>query len=263
MLEFNPQQRSMASGPPRSPIRAHRGEPLYGWVRDSLRREILQGLRAPNERLATEKELIEAFGVSRITVRRALQELRAEGLVVTAQGRGNFVARPRVSQELRSMEAFGETVTSQIGQADVRLLSLSEVTPSPRFARELRLKPEDRVTAIRQVQYLRSQPVMVGESFLPLAIGRRIFSRDLAMDTLTVIKNRLGIGVRGARIEIEACHPEPAAAAALKLPVSASILKLTRVFMDRSGRPFDVECLSFREDTFNCKFRTDPNEEYL
>lgn len=263
MHNYYRQQGSTGSAPPRAAIRSARAEPLYGWVRDSLRREILQGVRAPHERLATEKELIEAFGVSRITVRRALQELRAEGLVVTAQGRGNFVARPRVSQELRRMEAFGETVTSQIGEADVRLLSLSETMPSPMVARELRLKPGDRVTAIRQVQHLRSQPVMVSESFLPLAIGRRIFSRDLDMDTLAVLKNRLGIGVRGARIEIEACHPEPAVGAALALPVRASILKLTRVFMDRSGRPFDVECLSFREDTFNCKFRTDPNEEYL
>ncbi|MFO7954861.1 GntR family transcriptional regulator [Thioalkalivibrio sp.] len=261
MLDSDQQQVPSAPGPSRNAIRAARGKPLYGWVRDSLRRDILQGVRAPHERLATEKELIEAFEVSRITVRRALQELRAEGLLVTAQGRGNFVARPRVTQELRSMEAFGETVTSQIGQADVRLLSLSEVEPPPLVARELRLKPGDRVTAIRQVQHLRSQPVMVSESFLPLAIGRRIFSRDLDIDTLAVLKNRLRIGVRGARIEIEACHPEPVAAAALKLPERASILKLTRVFMDRSGRPFDVESLSFREDTFNCKFCTDPNEE--
>ncbi|WP_081610840.1 MULTISPECIES: GntR family transcriptional regulator [unclassified Thioalkalivibrio] len=263
MLDIHRQIGLASTVPPRPVSRSGGSRPLYGWVRDSLRREILQGVRAPNERLATEKELIEAFGVSRITVRRALRELCAEGLVVTAQGRGIFVARPRVSQELRRMEAFGETVTSQIGEADVRLLSMQEMTPPSRVARELGLAPNDSVTRIRQVQYLRSQPVMVSESFLPLAIGRRVFSRDLTVDTLSVLKNRLGLGVRSARIEIEACHPEPEVQKALALSVEAPVLKLTRVFLDRSGRAFDVECLSFREDTFNCKFRTDPNEEYL
>lgn len=263
MLDRHRQQEPSSSFSPTPSARAGGRRPLYRWVRDSLRRKILQGACAPNERLATERELIEAFGVSRITVRRALRELRADGLVITAQGRGIFVARPRISQELRRMESFGETVTSQIGEANVRLLSLCETTPSPRVAHELRLTPDDRVTSIRQLQYLRSEPVMVSESFLPLAIGRRVFSRDLTVDTLTVLKNRLGLGIRSARIELEACHPGPGIQQALGLPAQAPILKLTRVFLDRQGRAFDVECLSFREDTFNCKFRTDPNEEYL
>ncbi|WP_081617405.1 GntR family transcriptional regulator [Thioalkalivibrio sp. ALgr3] len=263
MLKTHRQQVLARNVSPRPVSHTGGSRHLYGWVRDSLRRQILRGTCAPNERLATEKELMEAFGVSRITVRRALRELRAEGLVVTAQGRGIFVARPRVSQDLRRMESFGETVSSQVGEVDVRLLSMREIAPPVRVACELRLTPEDRVTRIRQVQYLRSHPVMVSESYLPLAIGRRIFSRDLTLDTLNVVKNRLGLGVRRARIEIEACHPEPAVREALALPADATVLKLTRVFLDRSGRTFDVECLTFREDTFNCKFRTDPNEEYL
>jgi len=254
--------KNVALGPRRSPPEKDLpgSGPLYGRVRDRLRRDILRGLRGPKEKLATEKELSDHFGVSRITVRRALRELRAEGLIVSAQGRGIFVARPRVTQDIRRMEAFGETVCAQLGETNVRLLSLREETAPAWVARELRSAADERVTVVHQVHYLRGTPVLISESFLPLAIGRRLLNQDLSIDTLTAIKNVLGLRVQGARIEIEACFPDTTVQKALQVSSEVPVLRLCRVFIDRIGRVIDVELLSFREDTFNCKFRTEPNK---
>lgn len=70
------------------------GEPLYRQLAEQLRQAIASGDLEPSSRLPSEQELIEAYQVSRNTVRLALGVLRTEGLVVTGQGRGTFVAKP-------------------------------------------------------------------------------------------------------------------------------------------------------------------------
>ena len=72
-------------------------ETIWSQVRDDLRDEITSGRLSPGAKLNTELELSTSYGVSRISVRRAIKELAAEGLVVSVQGRGTYVRRERES----------------------------------------------------------------------------------------------------------------------------------------------------------------------
>ena len=73
-----------------------RFSPYYRWLAETLREEIAQGVYKPGDALPTEYRLIDEYGVSRITVRKVLDLLSAEGLIVRERGRGTFVAHPQL-----------------------------------------------------------------------------------------------------------------------------------------------------------------------
>jgi GntR family transcriptional regulator len=91
-----------------------RGRPLYEQMADALRAEIREGRYRPGDRLPSERELSERFGVSKVTARQAIVQLRAEGLVTSRVGYGVLVAQPgpprRLSDDILRGEAFYRAV---------------------------------------------------------------------------------------------------------------------------------------------------------
>src|SRR4029450_11536338 len=87
-----------------------RGRPLYEQMADTLRAEIREGRYRPGDKLPSERELSEGLGVSKVPARKAIVQLRAEGLVTSRVGYGVFVAEPgpprRVSDDILRGEAF-------------------------------------------------------------------------------------------------------------------------------------------------------------
>src|SRR5690606_23529215 len=103
--------------------------PLYSQVEQALAREIAAGERVPGDRLPSEDELAARFGVSRITIRKAVEGLVARGRLEIRRGKGTYVAEPRIRQELtelsgfvEDMQALGRTPSArlQIGRAACR-----------------------------------------------------------------------------------------------------------------------------------------------
>ena len=122
--------------------------PLYATVERVVAGEILNGSLPVGTRLPTEDQLIERFGVSRITVRRAVQNLAARGLVDVRWGRGTFVAAPRITQPLTSLTGFVEDMASLGLTATARVLRVETVPADAGVAAKLDVDPGTRVTHI-------------------------------------------------------------------------------------------------------------------
>src|SRR3990167_5902525 len=103
--------------------------PLYVQIRDSLRQQILEGSYAVHARLPSENQLMQAYGVSRITIRQALRDLHNEGLVFSAQGKGTYVSKPKAVQNVQRLQGFGEAMAAQGYEATARLLSIQQRKP--------------------------------------------------------------------------------------------------------------------------------------
>src|SRR6478672_11220059 len=80
--------------------------PYYAQVRDTLRKQILDGSLGPHQKMLSEHQLIDLFGVSRITIRQALNELENEGLIFRVHGKGTFVSKPKAFQDLTHLQSF-------------------------------------------------------------------------------------------------------------------------------------------------------------
>jgi GntR family transcriptional regulator len=231
--------------------------PLYVQIRDSLRRQILEGSYVVHQRLPSENQLMQAYSVSRITIRQALRDLHSEGLVFSAQGKGTYVSKPKAVQNVQRLEGFGEAMAAQGYEATARLLSIQERKPPKPVAAALHLAPGEDVTEIKRVRYLNRAAVCVENSYFPLDIGRRLFTQDLSGDIFPMFENLFGIALGRADIGIDATLADEETQHFLDLQAGEAILRVERLTHDRSGRPIDFEYLCYRGDAFKYQFRVD------
>lgn len=152
--------------------------PLYAQLRDLLKRQIDKGEFAPGQRIPSEDKLNGLYGVSRITVRRALQELVNEGYLVKCPGKGTYVRarasdieppskiRAKFTQD-NDVQSFTKACESNGQRAGALLLSCDEV-PAFDEAREfLGLGPEDRLLRVMRIRTANRMPIMVEENYFP------------------------------------------------------------------------------------------------
>ncbi|KAA1172849.1 GntR family transcriptional regulator [Marinobacter salinexigens] len=231
--------------------------PLYVQIRDNLRRQILDGSYQVHERLPSENEMMNAFGVSRITIRQALRDLHNEGLVFSAQGKGTFVSKPKAVQNVQRLEGFGEAMAAQGYEASARVLSIQQLKPPKAVAAALDLAAGDQAVEVKRVRYLNRSPVCVENSYFPVDIGGQMFGLDLSNDIFPMLENRFGIPLGGADISLDAILADDETRQYLNLKTGEAILRVERLTHDRNGRPIDFEYLCYRGDSFKYQFRID------
>src|SRR4051812_4850144 len=178
------------AAPRRAPISTDATTPLYQQLRESLRARILENALPPLARLPSESELMQQHSVSRITVRQALNDLQKEGLIFKVQGKGAFVSKPNVAQDVTRLQGLAEAMSGSHHQVRNRILSLKSVKANPRVAERLSLKPHTVVCRITSLRYLDRQPIAIDVSYVPEAIGRSLQSADLAArDLIDIYEN--------------------------------------------------------------------------
>jgi GntR family transcriptional regulator len=125
--------------------------PLYSHVEAVLASGIANGYLKVGDQLPTEDGLIERFEVSRITVRRAIQNLMSRGLVEIRRGKGTFVAAPKITQELTALSGFVEDMHAVGRKPTARVIAKGIVTADKTVAGQLALTKGERVVRIRRV----------------------------------------------------------------------------------------------------------------
>jgi GntR family transcriptional regulator len=223
--------------------------PLYGKVEEVLASEIARGVHQPGDQLPSEDELLARFGVSRITVRRAVQNLIQRGILEIRRGRGTFVLAPKVSQELTKLTGFVEDMDTHGRKASARVVSQGVVAASARVAEHLGISRGTRVMRIERVRLADSVPMSFDETYLPLDVGREIVRNDLRVRPIfTLLEERYGIPLSEAEYSLEAAAAPRHIADALGVPEGAPIFRIERTSFTGGGKPIDYEILSYRGD---------------
>lgn len=227
--------------------------PLYARLRDELRAHILEGQLAPHDRLPSESELTEAHGVSRITVRQALGDLEAEGLIVRRQGKGAFVAPPRASQSLNRLQGMAEALAGH-GEVHTKRLSTQRLPAPADVAAVLQIAPGEEAVRLVGLRYLERQPLSVNVSWFRPELGDRIARLDLSgRDILQVLEGELGCIVHQADLEISAAPMPSAEARLLGVKPGVPSLRVHRVVRGAESAPLHLETIIFRSDSFSYK----------
>ena len=89
-------------------------QPLYVHIKETLKKQILGGEYAPHERMPSESDLMKKFSVSRITVRQALRDLHAEGLIFSSQGKGTFASKPKAMQDVQHSKVLTKQCSQRV-----------------------------------------------------------------------------------------------------------------------------------------------------
>ena len=216
-----------------------------------LRERIALGEFAVGQRLPSEPALAAGHGVSRVTVRRALDRLASDGLVVRRVGAGTFVTdgmlSPVVAADLADVFAH---LKSMGQQTEVRLLSFSYGVPPDTVSQALGLDEGGRTQRSVRVRLINGAPFSHLTTHVPERIGLTYDEAELAATALLSLLERSGIMADRASQAISATLAGPDVAEALQLEVGAPLLSLTRVVHDAGGAGVEHLQALYRPDRF-------------
>jgi GntR family transcriptional regulator len=237
-------------------IDTHNSLPLYAQVERALATEIERGDLPTGAQIPTEDQLIDRFGVSRITVRTAIRHLVQRGLVEIRRGKGTFVAQPKIDQDLTELRGFAEDMAAIGRSASSRLIS-SEIVPATSFvAAKLRVPEGSNVVQIRRVRLGDAQPLTLDVTWLPLQIGLGVMQHDLVANPIfPLLEEQFGIPLKEANIVLDAIAADDELADILEIEPGSPIFRIERTSFNDRDEPIDYELLYYRADLIRFAMR--------
>lgn len=216
-----------------------------------LRERIASGDLPAGQRLPSEPVLAAEQGVSRVTLRRALDRLAEEGLVSRRVGAGTFVTDGMLSPVVAANLADVFTQLKTMGQTTgLRLLAFAYGPPPDAIAQALGLRAGERSQRSVRVRLIDGEPFSYLTTHVPERIGQTYQEADLATTPLLELLERSGIVADRASQTLSATLAGPDVADALQLEIGAPLLSLTRVVHDPAGAGVEHLHALYRPDRF-------------
>ena len=221
---------------------------LYQRIADELAAGIREKRLAPFAKLPSETELIERFGVSRVTVRQALRTLAKAGLVISRQGKGVFVAGAAVNQELTALRGFYDNLVMQGHDPASTVLSF-ECRRASSSAPELRQLEYD-IYCFRRLWRLGELPLAVADASIPGG-GKLVTRADVErLPVYSIVREVIQREVVRATVQVRAARCAPDIAKLLKLAAGATILEMERTSYDGQGLAVELTRFSVPPELF-------------
>jgi GntR family transcriptional regulator len=215
--------------------------PYHYQLRELLRGEIVAGRWAVDERLPSERELCEAFDLSRTTVREAIDALVNEGLLRREKGRGTFVAAPKIVEGLlQSPTGFTDSMAEQGIPVRSKVLRM-EVGPAPYVvAQELRITSHDPVIIIDRLRCIFDEPILLVTSYLPEKLFPSLVDEDLTDISLYhTLQTKFGVTISKAKRYMEAVAANDMEARLLKIATGDPLMLIESTTYTDEDFPFE------------------------
>lgn len=223
--------------------------PLYAQIKQSILSQI-EATYKPGDLLPGEAELEQRFNVSRITIRRALDELVADGVLVRKQGKGTFVREKPITQELPRLLSWS-TQMRQMGFTPKSLsCEILIVKPTKEQLQLLELPKEERLIRIRRLRSINEEPVCIMTNYLPESLVPDLAKEGLVNDSLYATLDKYGIRPVRAEDYVEARMPSAWEASQLRIERGIPLLQVTRVTRDAMNHPLYIAIVANRSDKY-------------
>ncbi len=236
--------------------------PLYHQIFLVLRERIVSGQLPSGTLLPGEQEMCKLLGVSRITVKRTLNELAARGLVLRHRGRGTTVAGSAIiPMVFGSFHTLLESLQREGLQTDVELLDVREEPAGAFIAERLEIKPDQPVQRAVRLRKLSGEPFSYLVNYIPMTIAQGYSLEELSTLSMLTLLERAGVTPQEAEQWISAVAAAPAMSSVLDVAIGSPLLKVARLMRGARRRPVQFIEAHYRPDRFHYHFRTQRNAD--
>ncbi len=232
-------------------LRTESASPLYAQLMERIRGDIRQGLYPVGEKIPPEHELEERYGVSRVTVRRALQELTGAGLLERKQGKGTFVCQPRQAPPRRGEIGFHDSCRERGIVPSVGAVRIREREATAAERKKLGLGPEASVLEIRRVLKADGEPVILETCRFSMAYAW-LESADLHGSLYSALQE-YGIQAEKSIYDLSLRPAEQEEAELLQVKAGTALLAADQVVYDQRGRPLHTCRRLIRGDRYTLR----------
>ena len=227
--------------------------PKYLQISAWLKKLILTGRYRKGEKLPSEIRLAQMCAVNRNTLRQALSQLTAEGLLTKEKGRGTFISSapsPPVKHKLKQISSFRDDLTN-IGIREKTLLLKKSVTEAGRHVADaLVLGADSKVITIHRLRTGDGVPFIYEESYLPYHMFKDILDMDLTGSMYRLITEHFNIVLARSEQTIQAVNLTGKTAKYLHLPENSAGIFMESVTFDANNIPVEVLCSFYRGDKY-------------
>lgn len=214
--------------------------PLYKQLADIIREDILRGHLKADQQIPTEFELNEQYQVSRSTVRKAIESLVEDGLLVKIHGKGTFVAPPQIKHRrssfyssTKSMEMLGKSVTSRVLDAG---LAIPDKSAIHFFNCE---KSDEKVICVRRLRFLDNSPLCLETLNFPMKY-LTILEEDFSRSLYEILEEKYRLFPTDGERNIEICYATEEEARLLSVPRQTALMLIKDYAQDQNGIPLYI-----------------------
>ena len=225
--------------------------PLYVQLMDELEASIRNGVYKPGDKIMTETEMAKEYGVSLITVRKAVGSLMEKGLVVRKQGKGTFVTKPKYSRNMKKLQSFTEMCEQMGVKPGARVLENRLIAADQKVADRLGIEPGSNVVYISRLRLVDGEPVQVEKSYFPLKYAF-LLEEDLNDGSMfECLKEKAGAKVASSEKMIELCRATAEEAALMDVKKGDYLLFVKSTAYDENGEPMYAGIQLINGDRFS------------
>jgi len=205
--------------------------PLYHQLKNIIKAQIITGAIQPGDKIPSESELGERYGVSRITVRQAINSLVQEGYLYRKQGVGTFVTSPKLRRRLPRLYSFTEDMRELGLEPSSQVLEQEVVEADEEMAEILKLSPGDtRVNRLVRVRLANGEPILLERTFIPYYLCPDLTTEDLERGSLySLLREKYNLLLDHAYETYEVAKIRKEEAKVLKCPVGLPAFVIERL----------------------------------
>ncbi len=236
---------------------------MYYQVERQIRQSIENGVWKPGDIFPGEKELIDIFKVSRITIRKALERLEEDGLIVKRRGARTTVADyvPRYNSQKITVENFRgmEDELRQKGfNPKAKLLEQIKITPSREIQEIFHIDENTELIRIRRICEMKEDSIWLESRYFPVHIGELLDQQGLENESVLQLMNKLKVPISFVEIQLEAVSATPTQAKQLKVPPMSPLLFHQSISFSKTNEIIQLSRAYLRGDYYRFLMHAKP-----
>ncbi|HSV31462.1 MAG TPA: GntR family transcriptional regulator [Atribacteraceae bacterium] len=228
--------------------------PIHVQLRKILLEMVEGGKIRAGERLFSEAELCRKFAISRMTVRKVIDDLAKEGYLYRVPGKGTFVSRPKIVEKLAYLVTFTEDMFSRGMKPGCYIYEREVEEPCAKISEILNLGRDEKIIRLKRLLFADQEPICIQEVFLPLKLFHqflKVTNREIENQDLCEILNAfIARPVAWARQTLSAVALSREEEEALNVPSGFPGLLCERVTYDETDLPIEYVTFLYRSDRY-------------
>jgi GntR family transcriptional regulator len=209
--------------------------------------------------IPSERQLSADLGVSRLTLRAALDDLAREGYLVRRRGSGTYVQQPKISQEL-TITSFSDDMRRRGMMPESRTLSMTTTHAGARLGRFLNVSPSEQIVVVKRLRLADGETMAIETLHIPEALVPGLTPKGLTGSFYELLRDRYGVTIAGGTQAIEPTVTNEEESEALGVPLHSPAFLFERTSRDEAGRTVEFVRSVYRGDRYRIVTELSPRD---
>ncbi len=224
--------------------------PIYLEIRSYMIKQIEKGRLVPGDKIPSERELVDLFKVSRMTVRHAIDQLVNDGILVRLVGKGTYVSSERLSTALNVLNSFSEDIIASGHSPSAKLISVEKTQTGNTISSLLRIDKSREVIKVERLRLVDGLEMAITTSFFPVSRALPLDELDFTATSIYRQIESLGLRIEKASETVTAEAADKRSAGFLRVKENSPLLKIIRLTFISNNVPIEYMEGLFRPDRY-------------